>query len=65
MKTGTYRLGERLAEVRRRMITDFWDGTSPMAGHWWSCRVCTRTWRDGQPESHEPGCPLEGAGVTR
>ena len=50
---------ERLAEVRRRMITDYYTGTSPDSPHWWACRVCSWVWRNGEAELHEPSCPLE------
>lgn len=49
----------KLAEVRRRMITDHHTDTSGSdASRWWSCRVCAWSWRHGQPELHEPSCPL-------
>ena len=52
-------LEERFAEIRQRVIVDGWDGTGHDAGHWWSCRLCSWIWKDGKPEAHEPGCPME------
>ena len=50
---------DRLAEVRRRMITDFYTGTSDDSPHWWTCRVCDYSWRHGEEDSHEETCPLK------
>ena len=54
-------LKERLAEVRRRVITDFSDGTGPSSNHWWVCRLCEWVWRDGEAELHEESCPMKEA----
>ena len=53
-------LTERLLAVRRRAISEFWDGTSPTSGHWWVCLLCTWKWRAGDKEIHQPECPLAG-----
>ena len=54
---------ERMTEMRKRIINDFYTSTYPGVGdakqeHWVICRVCEWTWRYGQQESHEEGCPL-------
>ncbi len=51
-------LEARLAEVRRRVIVDFWDGTSGDSGHWGTCRLCEWLWSFGEPEMHDAGCPM-------
>ena len=50
---------ERLAEVRRRVIRDFWNGTGSDALHWRACGLCDWIWPEGEAETHEPGCPME------
>ena len=54
---------ERLAEVRRRMITDFYKSAAPGSAQWWSCQVCGWVWRENEAELHEPSCPLKGEEV--
>ena len=48
----------QVKEIRRRMVRDFYAGTSPDSTHWWACGVCSWTWRDGEAELHERTCPL-------
>lgn len=49
---------QRLAEVRKRMITDYYTGTSPNSPHYWVCRVCDGIWTDGEVELHRRDCPI-------
>lgn len=51
---------QRLAEVRRRVIVDFYDGTGQSAGHWITFCLCGWAWRYGEKELHDLGCPMEG-----
>ena len=51
-------LRETLAEVRRRTVTMFWKGTAPDSPAWWSCRLCSWMWKDGDAEMHKAGCPM-------
>ena len=48
----------KLAEVRRRTVTKFWRGTAPESPAWWSCHLCEWTWKDGDAELHDVGCPM-------
>lgn len=50
---------ERMAEVRRRVIVDFFVGAAPESPHWWNCRACGYSWRYGEKERHESGCPMQ------
>ena len=49
---------ERLAEVRRRAIVDFYTGTDSISPHWAVCRVCSWVWKFEEAELHEKGCPI-------
>ena len=61
-KKPTYaELRETLAEVRRRTVTPFWKGTADDDPRWWSCRLCSRIWKDGDEELHEASCPMQGS----
>mgnify|MGYP001585905410 CR=1 FL=1 len=51
-------LRQKWDEVRRRMIRDHCSGTSLASPHFWLCQVCAWAWRYGEPELHEPTCPL-------
>lgn len=51
-------LGARLAEVRRRAISDFYTGTSLDACHQAFCMICEWGWPYDEKEGHEPTCPL-------
>ena len=51
-------LKKRMAEVERRVIIEYWNGTNSDAGHFKSCRLCGWTWRYGEPEQHEATCPM-------
>ena len=53
----------RIAELRKRLIVEFYTGTEAKATRFLSCRVCGWSWRKGQPEAHEPSCPLVGTGT--
>ena len=55
----------RLAEVRRRCVTANWRGTGEDGPNWWSCGICTYRWKDGEQETHEKGCPMEGTSESR
>ena len=50
-----------LLAVRRRVVVDHYTGSSPDSPHFWSCRLCTWIWKHGEPELHEPTCPLAAA----
>ena len=50
---------KRLAEVRRRVIVDYYTGTSPDSPHWQVCRLCSWVWRWEGKETHDIGCPME------
>lgn len=52
-------LRAKLAEVKKRLVYDFYAGSSPNSQHWWCCGACGSTWRDGHTEHHAPSCPLE------
>ena len=52
-------VADRLAEVRRRVIVDFWSGTDAASGHWQTCRLCSFSWHFGETELHEMGCPMK------
>ena len=47
-----------LREVHRRVVVDHYTGSSPDSPRWSNCRLCSGTWRYGEPELHEPTCPL-------
>ena len=51
---------QRLAKVRRLMVTAFWKGTGTEELQWWACHICSWTWKEGDKELHEPTCPLGG-----
>ena len=50
---------QRLAEVRRRVIMDYYTGPVSNSIHLVRCFLCGRTWRYEETESHKPGCPME------
>lgn len=47
-----------LREVRRRKVTEYHTGTNPDSPRYWSCGLCSWTWKAGEAEVHEPSCPL-------
>lgn len=51
-------LATRFADVRRRVIEDFYTGTSFDACHQAFCIMCERSWPYDEPEQHEMTCPL-------
>lgn len=51
-------LTKRLAEVRKRVIVDFYSGTAPSSTHWVACRLCDWIWRWGEAELHAEDCPV-------
>ena len=50
---------DNLDEIRRRMISDHYTGTSPDSSRYWTCRVCEWAWNDGDTPNHEPSCPIK------
>lgn len=52
-----------LREVHRRVVTDHYTGTSKDSPRYWSCRLCSWTWKCGEAALHEPSCPLADRAV--
>lgn len=50
----------RLREAHRRTVRDHYTGTGSDAPRYWSCGLCAWSWKHGEPELHEPTCPLAG-----
>ena len=44
--------------LREALIQPFYRATDPDSPQWWSCRVCSYTWRAWQDERHEAHCPF-------
>ena len=52
-------LKERMAEVRRRVIVDYNTSTASDSPQFSACLICNWCWNRGEPEMHEPGCPIQ------
>ena len=47
--------------LREALIQPFYRATGPDSPQWWSCRVCSYTWKHGEDERHEAHCPFATA----
>ena len=52
-------LRQRIAELRKRMVTDQFINVGAKKYHVWTCAVCMHRWYEGEVESHDSGCPCD------